>query len=406
MATFTEEMPSNMLAELDYEDSYSEVESLVEEWNGVNNCSSCTEKDEPVALEESSTYPVEDSDSELSTAIEYYSGTEDEDEDEDTLQQRIKKTTPEIPPISQIVEEDSEEVVTVKELLQEWEQDPEHVGVDNTSDDDDVSIERQVILKDNEIDHIVLAAPDLELAIEEFEAMTGVAPVHAHSVKGLGIKCAHVSFNDSSYIEIIAPDHDGEAGVIGKLLMQRKLKKLTPFHFAIRSSRLSSLKKEVAAFGYTPDHITLFSGKEDGMPHNWETMYLYGHKIGGSCPFFIQWDDESIHPCISIPVIGKLRKFHIRAPEDDPIHQLMKHVAVEGVHVEIGDKPRMSFQFTSPNGVVKFACSKAVGFKFPGFDDSTNLSVNDSKVFDDCDFDDSTPTLSTTDLLPIADDHE
>lgn len=44
----------------------------------------------------------------------------------------------------------------------------------------------------------------------------------------------------------------------------------------------------------------------------------------------------------------------------------MQHVQVQGVNVEIG-KTKVSFQFNSPEGTIKFASSKAIGFKFPGF---------------------------------------
>jgi len=342
---------------------------------------------------------VDESENEIE---EYNNNSEEEDEELlDTLKSRTNKVH--VPPVTQVEKGDTEEVKRVKELLQGWDDD-----ADAAEDSDDDSVERMVILKDNEIDHIVLAAPNLDDAIEEFERMCGVAPVPAHAVKGLGICCAHISFNDSSYIEIIAPDYDGEPGVIGNLIKSRKFRKLTPFHYAIRSSRLAELKKEVPEFGYTPDHITLFSGSKDGEPRTWETMYMYGHKLGGLCPYFVSWKDESIHPCRSIPVLGRLKKFHIRAPASDPVHQLFAHLKTEGICLEIGDKPKLSFQFSSPDGTVKFATSKATGYKFPGFDDEDNLNHNDSHVFSDTDLDynDSVLSLMNVDQLPIEDHHD
>ena len=53
--------------------------------------------------------------------------------------------------------------------------------------------------------------------------------------------------------------------------------------------------------------------------------------------------------------------------------------------------PKMSFQFSSPEGTIKFATSKAVGYKFPGFDDeehgldgtTTNASSKDNEEEDE-----------------------
>jgi len=140
----------------------------------------------------------------------------------------------------------------------------------------------------------------------------------------------------------------------------------------------------------------MFGAKADGTPRKWEMLYLYGHKMGGLCPFFINWANSD-HPCATLPVVGKLKKFTIRAPEDDKVHELFEHVGVKGINVEVG-KPKFSFQFSSPEGTVKFSASKAVGFKFPGFDDGDNSLPAEE---DEADFDYENPV--TPELLPVSD---
>jgi Glyoxalase-like domain len=304
---------------------------------------------------------------------------------EDTLKKKRKqkKTKKKIAPITSVSPEDTEEDVAMKALLAEWGGD-EPAAAEDDDDDDDAddssnASEREVQLEDNVIDHIVLAAPDLEEAMEQFEKMTGIGAVVAGSINGLGIKCSRISFNDSSYIEIIAPDPKS-SGPIGQLLKSKGITELTPFHFAIRSSKVETLKDEVKKFGYVPDHITMFGGHKDGTPMKWEMLYLYGHSLGGICPFFINWSNTD-HPCAKLPVVGKLKKFTIRAPENDPVHKLLEHVTIKGFNVEVG-KSKLSFQFSSPEGTIKFATSKAVGFKFPGFDDEEH-GLNTCAVDDD-----------------------
>jgi hypothetical protein len=306
---------------------------------------------------------------------------------EDTLKKKPKdkkKTKKKIAPITAITADDTEEDAAMKALLAEWGGDdpaPDDDDDDDDADDSSNASEREVQLEDNVIDHIVLAAPDLEEAMEQFEKMTGIGAVVAGSINGLGIKCSRISFNDSSYIEIIAPDPKS-SGPIGQLLKSKGITELTPFHFAIRSSKVETLKDEVKKFGYVPDHITMFGGHKDGTPMKWEMLYLYGHNMGGICPFFINWSNSD-HPCAKLPVVGKLKKFTIRAPENDPVHKLLTHVTIKGFNVEVG-KPKLSFQFSSPEGTIKFATSKAVGFKFPGFDDEEHgldtCAVDDDEV--------------------------
>lgn len=298
----------------------------------------------------------------------------EDDDDEpivDTLKKKAKKKKKKkkAKKITDVDEDDDDEAIAMKKLMADWGDDDEEKEEEEEaeeSDDSSNASEREVVLEDNVLDHIVLAAPDLETAMKDFKKQSGVELTIAGTIKGLGIKCARVSFNDSSYIEVIAPDPKSP-GPIGELLKAKGIKDMVPFHYAIRSSKAEELKDEVKKFGYTPDHITMFGAKKDGTPRKWEMLYLYGHKMGGICPFFINWANSD-HPCAQLPVVGKLKKFTVRAPEDDPVHELLEHIGVSSIHIETG-KPKFSFQFSSPGGTVKFSSSKAVGFKFPGFDD-------------------------------------
>jgi Glyoxalase-like domain len=319
----------------------------------------------------------------------------DEDDDgsgeiEDTLKKKPKKkkAPAKLAPITAISAEDTEEDIAMKALLGEWgvdKEDPQENDDDAAVDDDDDSSnvsEREVQLEDGLIDHIVLAAPNLEEAMEQFEQMTGIAAKIFGAINGIGIRCARISFNDCTYLEIIAPDAN-QPGPIGQLIKSKGIKDMTPFAFAIRSSRVEALNDEVPKFKYVPDHITMFGGKKDGTPRKWEMLHLYGHSLGGICPYFVHWDNTD-HPCATLPVVGKLKKFSIRAPSDDPIHELLAHVGVRDINVEVGT-PKMSFQFSSPEGTIKFATSKAVGFKFPGFDDEEHGLDGTAAASDDDD---------------------
>ena len=200
----------------------------------------------------------------------------DEDDIEDTLERkpRDKKETPELPKLTDTIDENDPEAAEMKKLLGEWGVDEDKNNNDDSDSDDgsDDEDERIVILDPNVLDHIVLAAPDLDEAIAEFEQMTGTKPIVAGTINGLGIRCARVSFNDSSYLEIIAPDHK-KIGPIGTLLKTKDVKHLTPFAFAVRTNRAEELKKEVEKFAYIPDHITMFGGSKEGEPMKWEVRF-------------------------------------------------------------------------------------------------------------------------------------
>ena len=264
-------------------------------------------------------------------------------------------------------EEEDEEDEEMKKMLAGFVD--ENGGSDDSSSSSDSESgdeAREIELDDNVLDHVVLAAADFEAALEEFTEKTGVAPKIAGAIKGLGIKTARVSFEGSSYLEIIAPDPKA-GGPIGNLLKASGLTGLKPFHWAIRNSKAEPLKDEVNKFGYTPDHISMFGAKEDGTPRKWEMLYLYGHRMGGITPFYINWANSD-HPCETMPIVGDLIGVKVSAPESDPIHKLIAHTESGGFSLEEGD-PSFEVKFDSPEGEITFSATKMVRFRFPGFED-------------------------------------
>lgn len=225
---------------------------------------------------------------------------------------------------------------------------------------------REIDLPDNVFDHVVLAAPELEPAMVEFQEKTGIEPRISGSIKGLGIKTARVSFEGDSFLEIIAPDPE-KGGPIGTLLRASGLTGLRPFHWAIRSSKTGELTRPFKKLGYTPDCISMFGAREDGTPRKWEMLYLYGHSLRGMCPFFIDWDNSD-HPCETMPVVGDLMHVKITAPGDDLIHKLISETGSSGFSLEEGS-PNFEIRFDSPEGEVEFSATKMIGFRFPGFED-------------------------------------
>lgn len=225
---------------------------------------------------------------------------------------------------------------------------------------------REIDLPDNVLDHVVLAAPDFEPALVEFQEKTGIEPAVAGSIKGLGIKTARVSFEGNSFLEIIAPDPE-KGGPIGNLLRASGLSGLVPFHWAIRNEKTGDLTGPFKQLGYTPDCISMFGAKQDGTPRKWELLYLYGHKMKGICPFFINWDNSD-HPCETAPIVGDLIHVNITAPGDDLIHKLIEETGSSGFSLEPGS-PSFEVKFDSPEGEVTFSANKMIGFRFPGFED-------------------------------------
>eukprot|EP00526_Cylindrotheca_closterium_P017335 CAMPEP_0113651730 /NCGR_PEP_ID=MMETSP0017_2-20120614/27589_1 /TAXON_ID=2856 /ORGANISM="Cylindrotheca closterium" /LENGTH=316 /DNA_ID=CAMNT_0000564451 /DNA_START=180 /DNA_END=1130 /DNA_ORIENTATION=+ /assembly_acc=CAM_ASM_000147 len=264
----------------------------------------------------------------------------------------------------------------MKQLLSSWDDD-NGSGDDSSSESEEEEEEEEekkvgatkfdLGLQDNVLDHIVLAAPDFQDAMKEFENMTGIKPSVVGSLRGLGTKSARVGLDNNAYIELIAPDPKNSGPIGAALASQLEEGQLMPWHYAIRSSEVEAMKDDYVPneLGWQPDHISMFGASPDGTPKKWEMLYMYGHKIGGVVPFYIDWG-HCDHPSATIPEVGALKSLVVRAPGGHKVHDLLS--SVDGVTVEEGD-PMLEFSFGSPEGTITFSADNPHGIKFPGFEE-------------------------------------
>lgn len=271
---------------------------------------------------------------------------------------------------------ENSEDARMKQLLASWDDDNADDSDDSSDDDDDEEEEEEkkagatkfdLNLQDDVLDHIVLAAPDFQEAIKEFENMTGIKPSIVGSLRGLGTKSARVGLDNNSYIEIIAPDPKNSGPIGAALASELEEGTLVPYHYAIRSSEVEHMKDEYVPneLGWQPDHISMFGASPDGTPKKWEMLYMYGHRIGGCVPFYIDWG-QCDHPSASIPEVGALKSLVVRAPAGHKVHDLLSKVS--GLDVQEGDA-LLEFSFGSPEGTITFSADDPKGIKFPGFEE-------------------------------------
>ncbi len=231
--------------------------------------------------------------------------------------------------------------------------------------------ENAVNLDDNVLDHIVLAAPDLEKAMEQFEQMTGIMPTHVGPLQGLGAKTAHVGLDNNRYIEILAPDLESP-GPLGDELKTLEEGTLAPYHYSIRSSEVSRLIEGYVydVLGWDPDHIAMVQALPDNSIRQWDLLTMYGHDMGGCAPYYVRWNDPAHHPTASIPLNAILVACTVRAPENHDVHKLI--TGVGGINVEFGN-PLLECTLSTPKGTLTFSSSRPKGLVFPGYDDEHDM---------------------------------
>jgi hypothetical protein len=306
-------------------------------------------------------------------------------DDKKKKEKKKKKEEPAKPAPVYFVDSDDDDEATensedarMKEMLQAWDNDDddssdesEENNEEDNEDDEDMGLtpatKHDLGLEDNSLDHIVLASPDFDEAMKEFESMTGITPSIVGSIRGLGIKTARVGLDNKTYIEILAPDPQ-KPGPLGAQLSQLEEGSLVPYHFAVRSSDLVEMKNDTVPneLGWDPDHIVMRLPAPDGTMAKWEMLFMYGHFMGGCIPYYVDWGGCN-HPIATIPQVGTMKSFVVRAPGGTKAHELLKNV--KDVTMEDGE-PSLTFSFGSPEGTITFSSDNPKGIKFPGYEEA------------------------------------
>jgi hypothetical protein len=240
------------------------------------------------------------------------------------------------------------------------------------NDEDRTLYDNDVDLEDNVLDHVVLAVPDLDDAMDQFEEMTGIRPTPVGPLQGLGAKTAHIGLDENRYIELLAPDLENP-GPLGDELALLGRGTMTPYHYSIRSSEVSRLIEGYVydVLGWDPDHIAMVQALPDNSIRHWDLLTMYGHDVGGAAPCYVRWKDPAQHPTASIALKATLTSCIVRAPEDHDVHKLI--TGVGGLTVQYGD-PLLEVTFMSPKGSLTFSTKNPKGLVFPGYDNGHHIS--------------------------------
>lgn len=213
----------------------------------------------------------------------------------------------------------------------------------------------------NQLDHIVLAHPNLALAKEEFADLTGCMPADGGPHLGGGTHNALASLGESVYIELISPDPeqmDAEGQVQGGFLATR----LAGYEgsqllaWAIRCNDLIGLSESLGDLEAAPP-FAMSRQQPDGQTLRWKLMNLVKHELRGFAPFFIDWLDCP-HPAKTNPLAGQFESLQV-AHHNAALGELV--ATVDGVEFQLGP-PSFTLKFNAKRGPVVLSSDQLEGF--------------------------------------------
>ena len=201
------------------------------------------------------------------------------------------------------------------------------------------------------LDHLLWAGADLDAAVSELEARSGVRAVYGGSHPELGTRNALARLGDGAYLEVIAPDPSLAQGAFAERLAGIAAPEL--LMWAVRTDDASAVVAQANASGYGAVVVEGSRSRPDGRVLRWKQIFVTGHGAGPLVPFFIEWLDAE-HPSLDAPPGLALASFRIEGPLP---HALRTVFAALGVRVAVRKAPRerLVAELDTPKGRVTLA---------------------------------------------------
>lgn len=201
----------------------------------------------------------------------------------------------------------------------------------------------------NWIDHVVLAAPSLEVGCQVVETRTGVAPTFGGVHTGAGTHNALLSLGAPSYLEVIARD-PGQPDAPPSPLVPAELDAPRLVAFAVGCDDIDAAVADLRAAGIVgvADPYAMSRRRPDGSELKWRIAFA--GQPGGATPFLISWDHGG-SPAYDAPAGGRLVALRAGDPEPDRARQLLDALGVD-VAVEHALAPRLEATIATDAGEI------------------------------------------------------
>ena len=202
------------------------------------------------------------------------------------------------------------------------------------------------------LDHLILAAADLDAGMKWFEARTGVRPAMGGTHPGRGTRNALVALTGRQYLEILAPDPAQPADLTTQL---RSLSAPRLVGWAAANSDLEGYAKRMRPMGHEPTAVRPGSrARPDGRVLKWTTIGFKSEYASGGVdpiPFVIDWAADSAHPSSDSPKGCELTSVEFEHPNAEGLTDALGRLEIAAV-VKQADAAAIVATLKTPKGSV------------------------------------------------------
>lgn len=199
------------------------------------------------------------------------------------------------------------------------------------------------------VDHLLVAAPDLESGVHWVEQQLGVRVLPGGRHPAWGTHNAIVPLGPASYLEVIAPDPSVPAPNTARPLGLDTLTSPRLATWVVARSDLPSLATAAASHGIDLGEVAERSrARVDGTTLRWVMTDPATDRAGGVIPFFIDWADTP-HPGSSGPPECRLTSLTARHPDPESVRAQLDALGLDLV-VEHAEAPGLIAIFETTEG--------------------------------------------------------
>lgn len=171
------------------------------------------------------------------------------------------------------------------------------------------------------LDHLIVAGPDLEAVAAWLLSGTGLSATPGGRHPGQGTHNALVGLGADAYLELMAPDPEGEVtGTYRRSIAHLRSPEL--FTWCASTDDGAALVARAEALGLSTHLLEGSRRTLAGAELRWRLVILGGHGFGGHVPFFIDWLDTP-HPAASLARQAALIELRLEHPDPTGLTNLL-----------------------------------------------------------------------------------
>jgi len=202
------------------------------------------------------------------------------------------------------------------------------------------------------IDHLIVAAPDLDEGRARAEELLGVEAALGGQHPGFGTRNALISLGKGRYLEIVGPDPDQPNPEGPRLFGVDDLKAPRLVTWVAKGRDLEGLVSRAGRYESGLGSVHSGGRKQlDGEVLAWKVTDPFMPREGGVVPFFIDWG-ETPHPSATAPVGCELVDLRAEHPDAGRVRDILNGLELT-LQVASGPTPALIATIHAPRGTVE-----------------------------------------------------